>query len=46
MRKTIIWLIVIAALTCYSLAVYSWWVEGNLNAKIQEVNSENSFSRY
>lgn len=31
MRRTLVWLLVLAALTLYSLVVYSWWVEGNGN---------------
>lgn len=40
-RKTIIWLLVLAALVLYSVTVYSWWIEGNSNFEQQRVDHEN-----
>lgn len=47
-RKTIIWLLVLAALVLYSLLVYSWWIEGNTNFEQQriEMQNESAFSRH
>lgn len=40
-RKTLIWLLVLVALTAYSLVVYSWWIEGNSNFEQQRVERQN-----
>jgi hypothetical protein len=39
--KTMLWLLVLAALTLYSLLVYNWWIEGNINFEQQRVDQEN-----
>ena len=40
-RRTAFWLLVLAALTAYSLVVYSWWIEGNTNFERQRVEQQN-----
>lgn len=35
------WLILLVALVLYSLLVYSWWLEGNTNRYIQQMEGQN-----
>jgi len=42
MRRTLVWLLVIAALVLYSLVVYGWWIEGNANFERQRVEQQNA----
>lgn len=45
MTKTIIWLLIIAALSMYSLTVYSWWIEGDNNQRLHQIDEQDKDCR-
>lgn len=49
MRRTLWWLLFLVALVLYSLLVYNWWVEGNINRakwEMEQLENESAVFRH